>query len=187
MDQLIKEFNKAEREQFDFLSNFIKVHQPKKILEIGTGWGLSACAFLLNNPDATLLTIDPREELNDFERRTKMMGVRNRITRIHGRSGKNCDDKRYWTKKFNILEGLTEKFDAIYIDGSHSYDDVFYDLTHSLNLIQTNGTILLDDYFHKENFTTGYGVAKATSEITKSKNIIYKVHPVAHGMAEIKN
>lgn len=186
MEQLIKEFNRPEREQFSFLSNFAKLHQPKKILEIGTGWGLSACAFLLNNPEATLLTIDPRETLPDFERRTKMVGIRNRITRLHGRSGKNCENKRYWTEKFNILEDLKEKFDFIYIDGSHSYEDVFYDLKHSLNLLEEGGIILLDDYFHEENFTTGYGVAKATSELAKANNIVYIVHPIAYGLAEIK-
>lgn len=182
MDNLIKEFNQPEKEQFAFLSDFANKHQPKTILEIGTGWGLSACAFLLHC-DATLITIDPRQELSDFERRTQMLKVRHRITRIVGRSGKNCPDRRYQSEKFNILETFNEKFDLVYIDGSHEFPDVQYDLNHSLKL--TDKFILLDDYFHKENYGGSYGVAKAVSQIAKFKNFSYIVHPVAHGMVEI--
>ena len=182
MDILVKEFNQSEKEQFEFLSNFVKKYQPKTILEIGSGWGLSACAFLLHS-SAVLTTIDPRERLEEFERRTKIMGVRNRITRIIGRSGKNCEDKRHQSSKFNLLESFMQKFDIIYIDGSHEYDDVFYDLTYSLEL--ANKFILADDYFHRENFGGSYGVNKAISQIAKSKGFSYLVHPVAHGLVEI--
>lgn len=182
MDILVKEFNQPEKEQFQFLSNFAKKYNPQTVLEIGSGWGLSACAFLLNS-NAILTTIDPRDRLEEFERRTKMMGVRNRITRIFGRSGKNCEDKRHQSEKFNLLESLSQKFDVVYIDGSHEYEDVFYDLTHSLNLAKK--FILADDYFHKENFGGSYGVAKAISQIAKNKGFSYLVHPVAHGIVEI--
>jgi len=182
MDNLIKEFNVPEKEQFVFLSNFVAKHQPKTILEIGTGWGLSACAFLIGN-NAVLTSIDPRDELKEFERRTEMMGVSHRITRMVGRSGRNCPDKRYRSELDFILEKIPTKFDLIYIDGSHEYEDVHYDLLHSLNM--TDGFILLDDYFHKENFGGSYGVAKAVSQIAKLKNFSYIVHPVAHGLVEI--
>jgi predicted O-methyltransferase YrrM len=181
MDNLIKEFNQPEKEQFAFLSEFAKKHQPRTILEIGTGWGLSACAFLLNS-NATLVTIDPREKLEDFERRTKMVGVRDRITKVTGRSGKNCQG-RHKSEKANLLETFKQKFDLIYIDGSHEYDDVYYDVIHCLEL--TDKYILADDYFHKDNFGGSYGVAKAISQIAKLKNFSYLVHPVAHGMVEI--
>lgn len=182
MDILVKEFNLPEKEQFQFLSDFAKRHQPQTILEIGTGWGLSACAFLLNS-NAVLTTIDPRENLEDFERRTKMVGVYDRITKITGRSGKNCTDRRHKSEKAFLLETFKQKFDLVYVDGSHEYEDVYYDIIHALEL--TNEFVLADDYFHKDNFGGSYGVAKAISQIAKLKNFSYIVHPVAHGMVQI--
>lgn len=182
MEAITKEFNKDELAQFNFLGGFAAKHKPNSILEVGTGWGLAACAFLLNCK-SKLVTIDPRKDLPDFDRRVKVAGVDERITRIVGRSGKNCDSQRHKSEKFNILEGMSEKFDLIYIDGSHEYDDVFYDLTHALRL--SNKHILMDDYFHKENYNGSYGVAKALSQIAKAKGFHYVVHPFANGMVEI--
>ena len=38
------------------------------------------------------------------------------------------------------------KFDLIYIDGNHLFDFVIRDITNSLNFINCNGIIVLDDY-----------------------------------------
>jgi predicted O-methyltransferase YrrM len=182
MEAITKEFNQDELNQYNFLADFAAKHKPETILEIGTGWGLSACAFLLNC-DATLVTIDPRKELVDFDRRVKAAGIEKRITRIVGRSGKNCDNPRHQSEKYNILESISDKFDLVYIDGSHDYDDVFYDLKCSLKL--SNRHIIMDDYFHRENYGGSYGVSKALSQIAKSNKFSYIVHPFAHGMVEI--
>jgi|APGre2960657373_1045057.scaffolds.fasta_scaffold00717_7 predicted O-methyltransferase YrrM len=182
METITKEFHQDELGQFNFLAEFAAKNKPKTILEIGSGWGLSACSFLLNC-DATIVTIDPRQDLPDFDRRVKIAGVEKRITRIVGRSGKNCDSPRHKSEKFNILEGMSEKFELVYIDGSHDYEHVFYDLTHALRLSSRH--ILMDDYFHKENYGGSYGVSKALSQIAKDKKFSYIVHPFAHGMVEI--
>ena len=35
------ELNKEEKEQIEFITNICKELNPKKVLEIGSGWGIS--------------------------------------------------------------------------------------------------------------------------------------------------
>lgn len=177
------ELNKEEKEQIEFITNICKELNPKKVLEIGSGWGISSSAMLSCLPDMHLTTIDPRDDLKEFDARTK--AYKNRITKMNGRSGDNPLNPKYHSKNFKILEKLTDKFDFIYIDGSHDYKDVLYDLTQSLKLINTGGIIALDDYFHKDNFGGSYGVNKAVAEVCKLNNLVFKVYPNAHGMVRI--
>ena len=52
----------------------------------------------------------------------------------------------------NTFSIPNKKFDFIYIDGSHYYDDVLNDAVNSFNALKENSYILFDDYnwnFHK--------------------------------------
>ncbi len=176
--------NKEEQEQFDFVFSICEKLQPQEVLEIGSGWGISASAIMQACEKTLLTTIDPRENLEEFNKRTEK--YKNRITRIIGRSGENPSNPKYHSKNFKILEKLNKKYEFIYIDGSHEYKDVLYDLKNCLNLITPEGVIVLDDYFHKENFGGSYGVNQAVAEICKNKGIVFEVHPLAHGMVRIQ-
>ena len=61
------------------------------------------------------------------------------------------------------------KFDLIYIDGNHLYDFVKKDLSNSLNFINDNGLIVLDDY--KLYGWWDDGVTKAVKYFIKAKKI----------------
>ena len=61
------------------------------------------------------------------------------------------------------------KFDLIYIDGNHLFDFVVRDITNSLNFINRDGIIVLDDYG-----VTGWwndGITKAVNFFKKKKSI----------------
>lgn len=177
--------NPAEDRQLETLKSITAEVKPETILEIGTGWGLSAIAFLMGN-NATLLTIDARETLEQFEYRTKHFGVRDRITRIIGRSGENPPNPRYHSEKTHILaelRGQDQKFDLIFIDGSHVFSDMKDDFEQSLAMVKDGGTILIDDYLHKHNATNEYGVSKATAQIALANKLEYRVYPAACGIA----
>jgi predicted O-methyltransferase YrrM len=177
------ELNKEELEQVEFLTGICLQHKPTKILEIGSGWGISSSTMLSLLPNAHLTTIDPRSDLEDFHKRTDK--YKSRITQITGRSGENPKNPKYHSEKSKILETFENKFDFIYIDGSHEYSDVKYDLEKSLDLIVSGGVIALDDYFHKQNFGGSYGVNQAVAEICKKHKLIFHVYPFAHGMVKI--
>jgi len=67
------------------------------------------------------------------------------------------DNFKHNTKRFNITEmRMTSdkmfseldnvKFDFIYIDGDHSYEQVLRDLNNSFKVLKVGGVILVDDY-----------------------------------------
>lgn len=50
----------------------------------------------------------------------------------------------------SVLPNLENKFDLIYIDGSHKSDDTFVDAYYSSKLLNTNGLLIFDDFGWKD-------------------------------------
>ncbi len=71
-------------------------------------------------------------------------------------------------KKVNALVGLSSQvlptidkhFRLIHIDGGHTYEDVRFDITNSIDLLNSDGLMIFDDYGHE----TWPGVTKAIDE-----------------------
>jgi predicted O-methyltransferase YrrM len=181
-ETFLAELNEPGREQAKCLSQIASEVNPQLILEIGSGWGVSAVGFL-NGSKANLITIDPIPNLPDFDRRIKEMGFGKRITRMLGRSG--SPPPKYENQPHHLVNGLKEVFDLIFVDGSHEYAYVKEDLLNCLKKIKPKGTIVLDDYYHEHNWTGKYGVAKAVCEVIKEKKLQCRIYPAAHGIARI--
>lgn len=127
----------------------------KDALEIGCAWGFSTLSILLGNPNCKLLSVDPNPKTNAP---TEVIANKlvDRWSFYEGRS------EDFW-------EENTQKFDFIYIDGSHLYDDVRNDLYKAWQVLNPRGVILIDDWDHKKNInvegnTTEYGVSLACWE-----------------------
>ena len=119
----------------DFLIEFCKHNQPKKILEIGTAVGYSGSMMLLNCPDSNLTTIEINEQSFNIAKNTfSILNLTNRVNQILG------DAK-------NVIKELNEKYDLIFLDGSKGQYVFYYeDLKKLLN---KGGYILADNvYFH---------------------------------------
>jgi predicted O-methyltransferase YrrM len=179
--QFLAELNDPGRSQFHCLEKIVQEVKPKRILEIGSGWGLSAVAFL-RTTQATMTSIDPQPCLPEFDRRVKAMGVKNRVTRLVGRSGSSPPNPKYKNQTHNLVLKFKEKFDLIYVDGCHRYEEVKEDLLNCWGKVKQGGVIVLDDFFHKHNWTGKYGVARAVSEVAKKQNKEFIVYPAAHGV-----
>lgn len=133
-----------------------------KGLEIGGAWGFSTLA-LLESGASSLLTIDPDPTIH-AHKEALANGYTNH-TWVETRSGQFWQDNK-------------DKFDLIYIDGSHLYVDVVNDIYKAWDALNENGVIMLDDWDHKknikaENDTTEYGVSLAVLEFWRDyiKNI----------------
>lgn len=85
----------------------------------------------------------------------------------------------------NFFQNNNNKFDVIYIDGSHFYDDVKKDFVNSMNCLVEGGILICDDFFwffykNKEDNPIGailecYGNYKRNLEILFINNqIIFK-------------
>jgi predicted O-methyltransferase YrrM len=121
--------------------------KPIQALEIGVFEGRSTVWLLeniLTNPDATLNWIDTfsgSAEHADidfttvekkFHENTKRFG-----TKVKGRVGKSQD----------VLRGMsTDRFDLVYIDGSHEAPDVLSDAVLAWPLLKPGGLMGFDDY-----------------------------------------
>ncbi len=122
-----------ESDGIEYLTNYIKKHNIKNILEIGSAIGYSAIKMCLVNNDIKVTTIERDEKrylqaiknIEDFD-------LKNRINIIH-------DDA------FNIE--LKDTFDLIFIDAAKSqYIKFFEKFKNNLN---NNGVIISDNLdFH---------------------------------------
>lgn len=122
-----------QKDGIEFLTNYIKEHQVKRILEIGSAIGYSAIKMALVSDDIYIKTIE-----RDYERynlaieNIKKFNLENRIEII------NSD-------AFDIE--VTEQYDLIFIDAAKSQSIKFFEKFKS-NL-KKDGTIITDNInFH---------------------------------------
>jgi len=142
--------NPGDQKAIYFLINSLK---PKKVLEIGTHIGSSTTGIALamsNNFDfgqSYLKTVDLRDvndesskpwlqynSKNSPKKNIKILGLEKLV------SFKVSDS-------INFFYNEKEKYDFIFLDGSHRADYVYNEISSSLKILNTNGIILLHDYF----------------------------------------
>lgn len=139
--------NSGDRKALYFL---IYNFKPSKILEIGTHIGSSTLSMALSGKRYGVKFIDTVDLVNV-----------------------NDDNKKYWKKyksksspkdnlksnkceklvnfitesSINFLKKTNKKYNFIFLDGNHSSNYVYKEISLALNLLEKNGIILLHDYF----------------------------------------
>ena len=103
-------------------------------LEIGSFEGRSLLWMLDHVPGLQATSIDPQLIDGDasWDRLNTNVGLRALLFRE--------------TSRIMLLKLQNEKYDAIYIDGSHWTDDVLFDSVLSWSLLQIGGVMIWDDY-----------------------------------------
>ena len=113
--------------------------RPARVLEIGLGWGFSAAGI---------------QHLGCVQRHV--------IVELEAGSARACQGERnaraavtrpgsleiIWGDSHVVLPQLcagSERFDLIFLDGGHRYDDVFVDFHFARRLISPSGNIVFDD------------------------------------------
>lgn len=132
----------------NFLTDFIRKNNVKKILEIGTAIGYSAIMMCNVDSNITVTTIE-RDEKRYLEalKNIKKMGLENRITLIY----------------HDALETRVEEiYDLIFIDAAKAQNRRFFERFES-NL-KPDGTIITDNM----NF---HGLVKKNPEEIESRNL----------------
>lgn len=134
--------------KIDHLTTHLSDYAQKEnihYLEIGVHEGRTLIWLLENifkHPTTKATVVDIFEEatyFENFKHNIKLSGHSDKITTHTGPSQL-------------ILKNLAiDSFDVIYIDGSHTSQDVMQDLVLSHTLLKTHGHLLIDDYLMKEN------------------------------------
>ena len=113
------------------LSLLSKMIRPKRILEIGTytGYGTICLAEGLAD-NGKIITIDINEELIDFQNKYfERSGYRDKIIQLNGEA-------------LDVIDGLNEKFDTVFLDADKENYIEYYKLISNK---MVNGGILISD------------------------------------------
>lgn len=122
-----------QKDGIEFLTNYIKEHNVKKILEIGCAIGYSAIRMCLVHDDISVVTVERDESrYKEAIKNIKEFNLEKRINVIF-------DDA------FNV--DLSDKFDLIFIDAAKSQYIKFFEKFK--NNLLNNGVIVSDNLdFH---------------------------------------
>jgi len=180
--------------QTALVSRLAKRGEPLAILEIGSWLGFSALtwahAIERFAGNGSVLCVDPWEPYfsqDDVEKFDPVYRVMNdllasgeayRLFRhnagcsplpINHRRGRSAD----------ILPHLpSESFDLVYIDGSHYYDAVLFDVTQAKRLVKDGGIICGDDLeLHLSQVDEGYARANLASDYALDPKTGKSFHP----------
>ncbi|MES2569172.1 MAG: class I SAM-dependent methyltransferase [Verrucomicrobiota bacterium] len=115
-----------------FLLDLAKTMKAKRILEVGTFRARTTCALKANCPEATVVSYDIA--VIDSPYRERLVREPDVDLRLGGFS----------EAEPVLLE--EEKFDLIFVDGSHTYTDALADSRLALKIVRPDGVIVWHDY-----------------------------------------
>lgn len=127
-----------EHDGIEFLTKYVREHNVKKILEIGTAIGYSAIRMTMMNKDITVTTIErDKERYDEAIKNINALNLTDKINAIYG----------------DALEvEVTGKFDLIFIDAAKAQSIKFFQI-YEKNLTD-DGAIITDNInFHGLTFT----------------------------------
>ena len=142
-----------------------------KYLEIGSLEGNSALFIINNFKVKKVVCVDIWEDENFKEEQHK--NFNNFRTNINEFS--NIVEYFKGTSD-NYFLNQEDKFDVIYIDGSHEADQVYKDIKNSWKILNMNGILICDDYFYGNIYKNpdnvpSIAINKFVSEIFKNNSI----------------
>lgn len=154
MKNWVHDLPKGEGHRDKFLEALGRAN-PKRILEVGTFAGTSLIKMLRLYPDATAVAIDRWKNYDEmgvkiintieeddieciFYENLLKAGVSSRVTTLKGDS----------VKMLLRLINNKEKFDFVYVDGSHKCLDCYADMVLAWELLDKGGVLAVDDVMY---------------------------------------
>jgi len=144
--------NEEEKKYFLFALDQVKNKSNPRILEIGTYTGTSIMSMKGYIPHAECLVID-NWNMEDAELRacSRIAGLELTMDMIFQAFLENTQGIVKYIKQDSTLALIDlvenkEKFDFIYVDGSHRSGDTLLDLSYAWVLLDKGGILAIDDY-----------------------------------------
>lgn len=123
-----------ESTAIDYVCKQIIVHQPKRILEVGTAIGYSALRMLEASPDAEIITIEKDEQR--YKEAIQFIKECKKAEQVDVRLGEALE-------VLEELQSNKELFDFIFIDAAKGKYRNFFDLAHPL--LHKGGWLVTDN------------------------------------------
>jgi len=144
--------NQGDRRAIYYLISFLK---PKQILEIGTHIGSSTLGMALaSNQNGQANHIDTVDIIDVNDEKIKhwlKFNSKNSPKNIINQSAPDQSIKFFVSKSDDFFKNNNKKYDFIFLDGSHRSNVVYNEISFALENLQTEGLILLHDYFPNGN------------------------------------
>jgi predicted O-methyltransferase YrrM len=154
-------------------------------LEIGSWEGLSSFFLLHTLQNAVLTCVDTWE--GGEEHRTEDAGMQEILSKAETTFDKNLLKYRdrlikYKGTSYSFFNDnpATNRFDVIYVDGSHYCDDVVVDALKCFELLNVGGIMIFDDYFWRSSPRIADNPAAAINLFLKLKKGCYEIIRVYH-------
>jgi len=123
----------------DLLFSMMETLRPARFLEIGTWRGGTAALIKTVSPSTDVVTLNfPDPEVVNNPLKKSEIGQA-----FHRR---RLDVKLVWADSADLLDLDLGVFDAIYVDGDHSYRAALRDLTNSWSILRPGGYLLFHDF-----------------------------------------
>lgn len=163
----------------EFLSLLIDIHQPERILELGTATGYST-AWLAQDNDCEIVTIELKEREAKVARKNfKELELEDRVELLVGDA-------------VEVMDELEEKFDFIFIDAAKGQYVEF--LKQSLKTVKEGGLIVADnilfkgmiandDLMHPRYDTLTYRIREYIDEVMNHPELKSSILPLGDGLA----
>jgi hypothetical protein len=139
-----------------------------RILEIGSFEGYSVNIFnkIFNQPE--IYCVDPWIPYSEHPNLNF-----NQIEKNFEANTVNLNIKKFKMFSSDFFKNNNKNFDLIYIDGSHTSDDVFFDAMESFKILNKNGILFFDDFFGHKKFNNNQpldGVARFLKTINANSH-----------------
>ena len=121
-------------------------------------------------PDHTILSVFLRENLNSIKSVQKLLGKYSNNTKLI------AGDTNSVLKEIDL-----RNIDFVFLDGGHSYETVYSDLTNLYEHMRDKKKVILCDDYGKESYIPE--VEKAIYDFIKQKNL--KINLIENRFAEI--
>lgn len=116
------------------------------VLEIGSWEGLSSLFILSTFPNANLISVDTWEGADEHQNNPHLNAIEQNFDKNLHSYVERLTKFKGTSFEFFSKNTVKERFDLIYVDGSHHTDDVIVDAIKSFELLKIGGILIFDDY-----------------------------------------
>lgn len=145
------------------LKILVKLHKPKRILEVGTAIGYSASIMMKAMGESGIIdTIEINEDMANIAiNNIKQMGSDGRIRVIIGDA-------------IEVMECLSSSYDMIFLDAAKGQYSLFF--YQAMRLLNSGGILISDNILYKGLVAQGEGVPhKHRTIAVRLKNYLYEI------------